>query len=368
MHQRRTHPHGTQAAPLDQTFPGLPNLPLPFPQFQGEFGPYLAALAAKAMRSNPLAKRSYVHITDVGYNVTDERDADIQSLGVSRYTLDATNFTLLNNLWMEAVWNRDLKVSVDPPQKHGETLGHFLIQEPGDNITSVFYQPEEDPDQTFDPAADFYVDQEVRPAWTSAYTGAVQAYRGFDAIRVLLHNLLNYVLQLVDPIILGLLNQQVAGSLGSPDYGFVWELTFALFSDATWDFDTNTLTLPVEDISWIGHFNNSKTMGFGTVAGLSVRGSLSVSLTGFSYDLAYYVLVPDGESFYMQFPSGTHAPVRTSATSRITPLILFPGLRKARSRAHAAPRRPRAHGNRRGHAGPGELGQRCGCRDRQRDL
>jgi hypothetical protein len=147
---------------------------------------------------------------------------------------------------------------------------------------------------------------------------------------VLFYNLLQYVLSLADSIILGIVDKELAAKFGLVKYRFVWELTFALFSDPTWDFETNSVTLPIDDISWIGYFNDSETMGFGTGAGLSVRGNVSASLKGVFYDLQVYVLTPDKDIPIKELKSGAHFQSTRHETSTVAGLLLFPPMSRIR--------------------------------------
>src|SRR5262249_2694960 len=85
----------------------------------------------------------------------------------------------------------------------------------------------------------------------------------------------------------------------------VWSFIFALFSAPQWDFSANTLTLPVDDISLIGHFNNADTMGFGNVVGISMRGQIVLAPSGVSYTFNAYLLLPKSDVQIGTFASPT---------------------------------------------------------------
>lgn len=280
------------------------SIPLPYPLFEGKYGPYLLALIAKGVRSRPLRDRHYMDIDEITANTTDTRDADIHSHNISAASMTADGLSFRHNYWMYATWVRERTIGSNE-NKAGETLGHYDVSFPGVLFSPQFYQRDADPERTFEAAAAWYVDQEVRQCWLSAYNAAVATYEAQNTLHLIVHNILNYALELLNPVVLKLIDDSLASALGSPKYRFLWNLSFALFSRPTWDFATSTVTLPIDDISWVGHFNDSETMGFGNVFGLSVRGQISLSLTGPAYNLDVYILVPQSDVFIkkLQRPS-----------------------------------------------------------------
>ena len=303
------------------------SIPLPYPLFDGKYGPYLLALIAKGVRSQPLRDRHYMDIDHITGNTTDTRDADIQSLNISAASMTAVGLSFRNNFWMYATWLRERIIGTND-HKAGETLGHYDVSFPGGLFSPEFYQQDADPERTFEAAAAWYVDEEVRQCWLSAYDAAVATYQAQSTLHLLLHNLLNYALGLVNPVVLKLIDDSLASALGGSKYRFIWNLSFALFSKPTWDFATSTVTLPVDDISWVGHFNDAETMGFGNVFGLSVRGRLSLSLTGPAYNLDAYILVPKKDVFIknLQHPTTFRATATGNPDAPPSPSRLAPRL------------------------------------------
>ena len=220
------------ANPYSIIVESLPSLKIPYPLFQNRLGPYMAALLVKEMRTNVCHERNYMDVDNITLNTTDTREARVRPLGVSRFDLTDTQFSILENLWIDASWTRNRMVGGNEG-KSGETLGEYYINISDETYAPKFYQAEDDPERTFGSAASWYWDNELKHSLDSSLQNASLAYSSACKPYVLVHNLINYFLMLATPTLTGLVNQELKTQFGLDKYQFIWSLSFALFSKIT---------------------------------------------------------------------------------------------------------------------------------------
>ncbi|MBI4962473.1 MAG: hypothetical protein HY913_04290 [Desulfomonile tiedjei] len=305
---------------------------LGMPYYLGSYGPAFAGFLIRGLRAHAGEKHLYFDTSDVGHNTTDTRYGYVTALGTSKYDFalvpgtSQVTFSLRENLAIHASWYREHKTDpfgVTNDSKSGETLGHYDVTFPLDGCQTDLYQSGEDPERTFGLSANFYWEEYLKKWIAQAHADSMPDYDGQSVVLETINNVLTFVMKQKSQELTDEVNAQIENSVQLLPWCFLWGDAFAIMESVKWDFSGQSLTFGVKDISWFGHFNNSETRGFGTVLGLSFKGTIGVTPNGVTYDLDCYILAYSKEIPIAHFT--TDKAVNLASDSKTPEMKLFGG-------------------------------------------